>query len=189
MISDEDSIEEIIHSNSTVAYKALVEKYQGAVFTVCLRVSKNRENAEEIAQDVFVMAFSKLQELQERNKFKAWLLKIAYSRAIDFVRKRQLEVVELSKVNEGHFEDRKTPLTWVLEQDKTRFIRKIIDRLPQEEASVISLYYLEEQTVKEIAEITGLSVSNVKIKLFRARKELKKLLLRAARNNTNDLIN
>jgi len=83
MTQDQLLIKEIINSNSPRAYRFLVEKYENKVFTVCMRILRNREEAEEAAQDVFVKGFKILNTLKDHTKFPNWILKIAYTISID----------------------------------------------------------------------------------------------------------
>ena len=75
MTEDEVYINEIINSQSIRAYNSLVEKYENRVFSLCFKIIKNREIAEEVAQDVFVVGFKKISELNDKNKFPNWLMK------------------------------------------------------------------------------------------------------------------
>ena len=110
MTKDEVYIRDIMDRRSAEAYRALVEIYQNKVFTLCLKIVKNREEAEEVAQDVFITCFSKLNELQDKKKFPNWLMKIAYSKAIDHVRKKRMVKSDIDAVAESYFKTEQTPL-------------------------------------------------------------------------------
>ena len=143
MYADAEYIQQILEQGSQRAYLALVERYQSRVFTLCLRIIKNREVAEEVAQDVFVKGFKELAQLKDWNKFPNWLLRIAYSKAIDRVRKKRIVKTEINEVVKQFPVESDTPLTAIIKKDRSQLMRQAIDRLASEEATVITLYYLE----------------------------------------------
>lgn len=188
MINDQEYIAEIIRTGSFTAYKSLIEKYERRVFTICYKILKNREESEEVAQDVFVLCFKKMKELKDRNKFPNWLMKIAYTKAIDQVRKKTIIQTNIDDINEYNFKSEKTPLNDTILKDRSDIIKSAIDLLEPVEATIIALYYLQDIPVKQIAEITDLSLSNVKVKLFRARNSLKIILSSKLKNDLEDFI-
>ena len=188
MTEDEAYIRDIIDNRSVVAYRALVEKYENRVFTLCYKIVKGREEAEEVAQDTFVLCFKKLTELKELKKFPNWLMKIAYSKAIDHVRKKHIPRTDLDAVDESHIKDEQTPLKNAIVENRKAIINRAINELEPVEASVITLYYIQDIPIKEIAEITGLTLSNVKVKLFRARHNLKVILSTKLKDDLKDFI-
>ena len=188
MLEDEEYINEIIKNKSLVSYQALVEKYENRVFTLCYKIIKGREDAEEVAQDVFVTGFGKLKELKDRRKFPNWILKIAYSKSIDWVRKKRLATISLSASNEGYFKEERTPVKDTIDRNRKEIISRAIHQLEPVEASIITLFYIQDRPVREVAEITGLSVGNVKVKLFRARISLKTILANLLQTDLQDFI-
>lgn len=188
MLDDAAYIRQFLEQGSQRALQVLVEKYQGRVYTLCLKIIKNKEVAEEIAQDVFVKAFRDLGKLKDRHKFPNWLVKIAYSKSIDQVRKKSIIKSAINEVDSSLLIESKTPLDATVTNDRKQLLRLAINQLPHEDASIIILYYLEEMNIKEIAEIVGLSTSNVKVKLFRARKALRTIMTSLMKNDWKDLI-
>ncbi len=188
MTQDQILIKEILNSNSPGAYRALVEKHQNKVFTVCIKILRNREEAEEVAQDVFVKGFKMLNTLRDHNKFPNWILKIAYTKAIDRSRIKSIPKTEIGQINEKIFKQEDTPFIKASLQNRKDILAALISRLDPDEAAVINLYYLEDRPVKEISEITGMTVSNVKVKLFRARTSLREMISREFKHEINDLL-
>ena len=188
MLDDAAYIRQFLEQGSQRALQALVEKYQGRVFTLCLKVIKDKEVAEEVAQDVFVKAFKELGQLKDRYKFPNWLLKIAYSKSIDQVRKKSIVKTPINQVVSPLLIENKTPLDTTVINDRKQLLRHAINQLPSEDASIITLYYLEEMNIKEITEIVGISTSNVKVKLFRARKSLRTIMNSLMKSDWKDLI-
>ena len=188
MTQDQLLIKEIIDSSSSRAYRTLVEKYQNKVLTVCVKVLRNREEAEETAQDVFIKGFKLLNTLNDHTKFPNWILKIAYSKAIDRQRLKKMNTTDLNQVNESAYKQLETPFVLTSLEDRKEILTKLIEELDVQESVVISLFYQQERNIKEISEITGMTPSNVKVKLYRARKSLRLMLNRKFKNEANDLL-
>ncbi|WP_186989862.1 RNA polymerase sigma factor [Constantimarinum furrinae] len=162
----------------TRAFSVLVARYQSYVFTTVLRMVKVREVAEEVAQDSFIKAFQSLKTYRGEAKFSTWLYSIAYRKALDALRKNKRERTSefIDEISEGNFEDIENALGYLEAKERTETIQQCIMALPEEEAAIITLYYFEEQSVREIAQITAYSEDNIKIKLYRSRKKLFTLL-------------
>ncbi len=144
-----------------------------------MKVIRDREQAEEAAQDVFVKAFKKLSTFEERSSFKTWLYRIAYHTAIDYQRKKQTRQHEVSweVENLGHADRALTAQQRLEAMDDRQWLHRGISQLSADQAAIITLFYLEEKSVREVCEVTGLTESNVKIKLFRARNKLRQILV------------
>ncbi|MGB3775212.1 MAG: sigma-70 family RNA polymerase sigma factor, partial [Leeuwenhoekiella sp.] len=159
-------------------YAILVKRYEGLIFTLCLRMMKNREDAEEVAQDVFVKAYQALSGFKGDAKFSSWLYRIAYNRSLDMLarKKRQPSFENTEELANSNFENIENALDNMEHAKQQSFIKEAINQLEAENAFIVTVYYYEEQSVAEIAQITGLTESNIKIKLFRSRKKLFTLL-------------
>lgn len=172
------------------AFATLVSKYQNYVFTVCYRVLKNRETAEEAAQDSFVKVYKTLKTFKKDAKFSTWLYAIAFRTAIDHSRKKKMNATPID--NQDNFlqimDKKSTPIEVTEDENLKSVLQKVIGTLPEVEGSIITLYYQGEQSVKEIAETLNISESNVKVKLFRTREALKYKLSRYLRAEVKDLL-
>ncbi|WP_298758695.1 sigma-70 family RNA polymerase sigma factor [uncultured Psychroserpens sp.] len=188
MTDDQLLIKDIIDSNSPRAYRALVEKYERNVFTVCIRILRNREEAEEVAQDVFIKGFKLLKTLKDHTKFPNWIIKIAYTKAIDRKRLKQIKKTDISQVNEAVYQQSETPFVLASLENRKELLMKIINKLDTQEATIISLYYLQDRSVKDISEITEMTISNVKVKLYRARNSLRLMISKEFKHEINDLL-
>lgn len=161
------------------AYGQLIGRYQDFVFSLCWRVLRQREEAEEAAQDAFLKAYDKLPSFRRESQFSTWLYTLTYRTALDQARKRGDRLISLDDQEHGvqlpaqksQGADHK-----LRQQEQAEALEALLRRLPKQECTLLSLYYLQEQSVKEIAQITGLSVTNVKTKLFRGREKLRKQL-------------
>lgn len=170
-------IEKVLQGDST-AFGQLVQKYQAFVFTIVISIVKVREEAEEVAQDTFIKAYESLSSFRGDSKFSSWLYSIAYRKALDALRKNKknnnLELIE--EITEDDTSTIENALTYIEEKERKEVIQKCIKELPAQEAAIITFFYFEELSIKEISKITELSEDNVKVKLFRSRKKLFTLL-------------
>lgn len=161
-------------SGNTRAFSLLVERYQDYVFTIAVRIVKIREEAEEVAQDSFIKAYEALSTFRGEAKFSSWLYSIVYRKALDRLRKnnrsKSFELVE--ELTEGESESVENALHFLELKERNDLLQKCLDELPEGDAAIISFYYFEELSVKEIAEITQLGEDNIKIKLHRSRKKM-----------------
>lgn len=189
MTTDHQLVRETLRGNQ-LAFQALVERYQDYVFSVTLKILKKREEAEEAAQDAFVKAYRALGSFEQRSKFATWLYQIAWRTAIDKYRSRPAASQSLDdeksflQISDGAA----TPFQKTKQKNTAAIVRLALAKMKPEDASLLTLYYLNEQSVKEISEIMGLSVSNVKVKLFRLRSTLKKILEKNLKHEIKDLI-
>jgi RNA polymerase sigma-70 factor (ECF subfamily) len=145
--------------------------------------------------DAFIKAYEKLNEFNKSSKFSSWLYKIAYNAAIDKKRKVQPDFLSMDAISDDSayldkimFENAADELGEITGKDRELYVRKALDNLSEEESVIITLYYLSGTTVKEIADITGLSVSNVKVKLFRSRNKLYDELKRMLKDEVSSLL-
>ncbi len=177
--ADETIIGQVLNGNRN-AYALLVDKYKDRVFSLALGIVHNRELAEEIAQDAFVKAFSSLRKFRKEAGFSTWIYRITYNTAISEIRKQK----HTSRPVEEQFENMVSLHAdniseGVKEKEaKHKLIEKAITELVAEEKLLLTLYYYEENSVEQISKTTGLTVSNVKVKLFRLRNKLKELVER-----------
>jgi len=162
----------------TRSFASLVEKYQDFVFTIVIRMVKTREEAEEVSQDTFIKAYESLESYRGEAKFSSWLYSIAYRKALDALRKnKRYKASELIEdITEGEVETIDNALHYLEVQERKQAIQDCIQKLPEADAAIITFYYFEELSVREIAEITKLTEDNIKVKLYRSRKKLFSLL-------------
>ena len=186
---DEYYIEQTLNSNVN-AYSFLVEKYKHMVFTLTLRIVKNREEAEEVAQDVFVKAYKNLENFKGDSKFSTWIYKIAYYASLDVIKrnKRQVKTENIDSLYDGNLENVQDALKDLHEKDRKKVINEAILKLNEEERIILTLFYFEELAIKEISKVVNLSDDNIKVKLFRSRKKLASILKHVIEPRTVDLI-
>jgi RNA polymerase sigma factor (sigma-70 family) len=172
---DIDIIARVLNGDQQ-AYSILVERHRNFVFTLVLRYIKSREDAEEVAQDVFVKAYRSLADFKGNSKFSTWLYTVATTTSITFLRKKKLEVQSLD--NEQVFAsadniDGGMSANQVEHKSKVNMVNQAIRMLNADDAQVITLFYKGEQNLEEIAAILGKETNAVKVQLHRARGRLK----------------
>ena len=158
------------------AYALIVDRYQSFVFTLVLRYIKSREDAEEVAQDIFVKAYRALADFKGASKFSTWLYTIVTTTCISFLRKKKLDIHSLDneKVLET-IENRDSGMSANQVEQKSRIamVNQAIALLSPDDAEIVQLFYKGEQTLEEIARVLGIEANNVKVRLHRARTRLK----------------
>ncbi|EWH13584.1 ECF subfamily RNA polymerase sigma-24 subunit [Cellulophaga geojensis KL-A] len=156
------------------AYTFLVNKYKDMVFTLAVRMLRNNEEAEEVAQDAFVKAYAKLNKFKGDSKFSTWLYKVVYNTSLDKLKKLKKDalVVPIENVTERSLHTIDNALEQMQNKERTVAIQQCIALLSADERALLTLFYFDEMSLKEIAEVTATSVNNLKVKLFRSRKKL-----------------
>jgi len=170
---DKHYIARILKGESN-AYAFLVNKYKSMAYSLALKLVKNREDAEEIAQDAFIKAYQSLAQYRGSARFSTWLYRIVYNSAISHMRRSSAELVSLedsgfaekesSEINDAYFR--------LKEQERKKFLDLALEKLDPDENFLITLYYYNENDLDEIHQITGLTKNNVKVKIFRAREKM-----------------
>jgi len=162
----------------TLAFTVLVNRYKHMVFTLAIRILKNREEAEEVSQDVFVKMYQALGTFKGDSKFSTWLYKIAYHRSLDYLKKQKriLGTTSLDEFAESHIPSLDNTLAVLEAKERKILLKNAMDELLKEDSTVLTLYYFEELSLKEISEIIGIEANTVKVRLFRSRKRLAYLL-------------
>ena len=174
-LNDTEIINQVVGGNQQ-AYALLVNRYQEYVFTLVLRIVKNREDAEEVSQDVFIKAYKNLNSFRGDSKFSTWLYTIVNNTGISFLRKRKLEIYSLD--NEAVFEradniDSGVRANVIEQKSKQAMVNEAIAQLSREDALAITLFYKAEQSLEEMAKAMGIETNAAKVSLHRARTRLK----------------
>ena len=161
-------------AGNTASFAVLVNRHKEMAFNLALKIVRHREDAEEIAQDAFVKVYQSLRSFKGDSKFSTWLYRIVYNAAISHTRKRHQDFVPIDdRVMGDTTEDEILEDLDRMDSDQQAvLVNKAIDRLPPDDSALVTLFYMEENSIEDISQITGLSVSNVKVKLHRIRKKL-----------------
>jgi RNA polymerase sigma factor (sigma-70 family) len=174
---DKHYIARVLRGESN-AYAFLVNKYKSMAYSLAMKLVKNREDAEEIAQDAFIKAYQSLGQFRGSAKFSTWLYRIVYNTAISKMRRSSAESVSLE--DSGFEEKVSSEVTdayyRLKDQDRKKFLDLVLEKLDPDENFLVTLYYYDEKDLDEISRITGLTRNNVKVKIFRARQKMSGML-------------
>jgi RNA polymerase sigma-70 factor (ECF subfamily) len=176
---DDNMLIQLVLSGQQAAYSILVNRHQSYVFTLVLRYVKEREVAEELSQDVFVKAYRYLADFRGKSKFSTWLYTIVNTTCLSYLRKGENDILLLEEDKIIHITDRQTsenPATKLEQKASNAILARAMKLLPNEQARILDLFYIAEQSIDEIGLIMGLTTTNVKVKLYRARGKLKEIL-------------
>lgn len=162
----------------TSAFSILVERYKDLIYTLALRMIKNREEAEEVSQDTFIKVYKSLSKFKGDSKFSTWIYKVTYNTCLDRLKKlkRTQNTVAINEFTEHEVKTLDSALATLEIKERKEAIQKCINMLPSNDSFLLTLYYFEEQSLDEIAKIVNLKPNNVKIKLYRSRKKLASVL-------------
>ena len=189
--TDTEIIEKTLAGDTRI-FSELVKRYQNFVFTITLRYTTNREDAEEIAQDAFVKAFKNLGNFRGESKFSTWLFTITTTSCLSFLRKKKLDIRSL---------DNEKVMAVVENQDsgfsanqleiKSRqsMVNEAIQLLSGDDANILTLFYKGEQSLEEISEVMGIEANAVKVRLHRARARLKEKMQTYFKQELRDMLN
>jgi RNA polymerase sigma-70 factor (ECF subfamily) len=173
------------------AYAQLIKRHQRFVFTLALRFSKSREDAEEISQDCFIKAYRALHTFKQTSKFSTWLYSIVYTTSMTFLRKKRLDTQSIDDESSTvQLESRISDLSSNDAEHKSKmvFVNLAISRLLPDDASIITLFYQGEQSLEEIGHTLGMEANTVKVKLHRARHRLKEKIENILHQEVRELI-
>lgn len=172
--NDSYYIEKVINGQTNY-FSYIVDKYQNIVFSIALKVLRNREEAEEMAQESFIKAYKSLGSFKRKAKFSTWLYRITYNTCISATRKKKHHFTSTDDL-QIEDESQEMNLDGIPEENRSKYIKAALKKLPEDEYTLVLLYYFEEQSIEEVSKVAGLSESNTKVKLYRARKKLYKIL-------------
>ena len=173
MKKDEAHIIKEILNGKTEHYEYFLDRYGQQVFVLVDRIVSCPEDAEELTQDVFLKAFQQLSSFKAESSFSTWIYRIATNVAISAVRKKKEEAIRLDDSVFANLSD--TQVDEALEDDSEEQLQRLLwamEQLEADERALITLYYMEEKPLAEVAFIVGLTEANAKVKLHRIRKKL-----------------
>ena len=187
--TDTELIHDVLNGNKA-AYGVLINRHQRFVFTLALRFTKKREDAEEVAQDSFIKAYRSLHSFQQTSKFSTWLYSIVYTTSMTFLRKRKWDTIDIDDENSViQLEAYSSSFDESLERkSRSVYIQKAIDLLLPDDASIITLFYNGEQSLEEIGKVMGIDKNTVKVKLHRARNRLRTKLELLLKDEAKELL-
>jgi RNA polymerase sigma factor (sigma-70 family) len=174
---DQFYIDKVLAGDSS-AFIVLVDRHKHNVFNICIKILRNKEEAEEVAQDTFLKVFDKLNTFKNEAKFSTWLFRIAYNMSISLQRKSKVKHVEMDDyIIQTHTENELIEqLNLETTEEREQRLRSAISKLEPDQQLLLQFFYDKEMSVIDVAKITNLSQSHVKVKIHRARQRLFKLM-------------
>lgn len=175
---DEKKIVSLINNGDMAAFRLLVKQYERLVLFMVSKLIKDKEDAEDICQEVFILVYKNLASFKFDSKLSTWIAQIAYRTAVNYLKKNKKhnenreDLHSIENVNEPG----QSPEQVLTNKEQRIYIHDLIEKLPDHYKIVLTLYHLQEFSYQEIAEITKMPEGTVKNYLFRARRMLKEEL-------------
>lgn len=176
-LSDQEIIDSVKKGNDS-DYSIIVNRYKNKAFSMLKRMLKNEFDAEEVLQDCFLKAYKSLSAFKGDAKFSTWFYRIVYNTVLTKLSSQKRKVESEMTSVEDHFNLESAYNSNEIEKtDMNEFIQELIDKLPERYSAIITMFYLNEMTIDEISEVMGITISNVKVMLYRSRNALRDLIL------------
>jgi len=169
----DNSIVERYLAGDMTAFDELMIRYERQVYRVCYRFVNNRDDAMDLAQEVFIKAFEHLSSFRRESSMKTWLYRIAMNHCINHVKKNAREFVE---INEGIGSVRASVHTDMEEREQREQFRVLVKKLPPKQKAILEMRIHEQLSYEEIATMSGRSISTIKASVFFALEKLRKLV-------------
>src|SRR2546426_4392717 len=160
-------------AGDTTAFDEIMIRYERQIYRVCYRYVENRDDAMDLAQDVFVKAFEHLPTFRRESTLKTWLYRIAINHCLNHVKKHSQQFVEVTEFTASV----PSSIQHHLEHEEQRaHFRRLVKRLPPKQKAILELRINEQLSYEEIAKISGRSISTIKASVFFALEKLRKLV-------------
>ncbi len=181
---DKEYIDQVL-AGKINAFSYIVDRHKDKAYNLAFRICGNHEEAEEIAQDSFLKAYRSLNGFKMKCSFATWLYRIVYNTSISHIRIKKNRVLSLEDfpADEKEFIRLNSTGEEAEMEYRIALINFALQKINEEERGLISLYYYEEMSTEEIADVTGKSKSNIKVKLFRARQKMLEIIEKVEKKN------
>jgi len=179
-MEDESILIRRLKNGDTKAMQPLMEKYQDYIYTLIIQIVKSSFIAEELTQDVFIKIYKKIDSFKGDAKFSTWIYTIAYRTGLNHLDKKKI-VFNISELNDKDEnivsgENSFSESLFLHDSEVNKILWTAIDSIPLNQGIVITLHYLQQFSVKEIAEMMDVPENTIKTNLFRGRSSLKSIL-------------
>ncbi len=174
---DAHYINEVLKGN-TNAFGYFIRTYQNKAFGVAVSIVKREDVAKEIVQESFITAYFSLTNFRKDAKFSTWFYRIVVNNALQFIKreKRKYELLGEYSITDDEKTAFNNAIGELQKQDLKKLIKKVFEKIPVKEALILQLYYIDDQSILEIEEITAFTKSNVKVLLHRGRASFYKII-------------
>jgi RNA polymerase sigma-70 factor, ECF subfamily len=194
--TEEAALVRRIQAKDEIAFREIVERYQAKVFSIIFGILRNHNDAEDIAQQVFAKIYFSIKNFDFRSSLLTWIYKITVNECYDYLRKKRVrklvyesdfsEEDALRMENSENASEQGTPVDTRLAQRD--FIVKLLDKLSEDDRTLLLLKEVEGHSVEELSEMTGMNENTIKVKLFRARQKLVKAAQRLNRGTAQAML-
>ncbi|WP_426700978.1 RNA polymerase sigma factor [Rhodanobacter sp. Col0626] len=171
---------ELVHAvlaNRPGAFERLVREYQGLCWHIVQRMVRNPEDARELCQDTFLRVHQSLHQYRGESALKSWIGRVAWTIALRHLQRKRIPLLDNTDDGDGslleNIGDGFDLETACADEETMRHLHQAIEALPPLQRTILTLYYLEETTIPDIARITGLASGTIKSHLFRSRLRLR----------------
>lgn len=186
----EKELVERLKQKNEIAFKQLIESHQKMVINTCYGLLQNREDAEDIAQNVFIDFYNSIDKFRGEAKLKTWLYRISVNHSLNYIKSKNrrkwlsfLDQKQSITINTMHSHNSDAPEFRIEKEQRATILKTTIEQLPEKQKIAFTLSKYEELSYSEIAEVMNLSVSSIESLLFRAKKNLQKSLLKIYKKN------
>jgi len=175
---DEKSVIEKIKKGDIDSYSILINEYQNNIYSLCLSIVKNVDDALDLTQEAFLIAYENIKNFKQEAKFSTWVYRIAYNLCVNFIkRKGEIFSLENEDVTNVEIEDKTSSIWEEIEKDeRIKMISEGLKRIKDSDRLIIELKDIKGLTYEEISIILSIPMGTVKSKLYRARENLKKVV-------------
>ena len=188
----EEALIEQLKLKNTAVFSNLIDSYQQKVFGTCLSFVPNKEDAEDLVQEVFLEVFNSISKFKGNSTLSTWIYRITTNKCLEFIRKQKtkkrtgflkpLFSQDFSIDKTNYFTEFNHPGFLLEAKELNETLFKAINKLPESQTLIFTLHKIDGKSYQEIAEITDRSVSSVESVMFRAKKNLQKLLYNYYKN-------
>lgn len=169
------SIVRRVRAGDREAFSRIVERYGKPIFNLAYRMTGDPHAADDLTQDIFLKAYEKLAYFDEQNRFFTWLFTIGVNHARNYIKRQQVRSPHVVRSSEDHISG-DDPEEDMLNDENSAFVLQGLRQLPVDMREAIVLRYLEGLPIEEIAQITGISLSAAKMRIYRGLEHLRKLM-------------
>ncbi len=183
---EEDYFIKSLKEGNQQAYGQLLDEYQQKVFSTCISFIPNQEDAEDIAQEVFIEVFNSVAKFKGDAKLSTWIYRISVNKCLAFIRKKKTKKRfgfmqsilgnDMPIDRSSYFTEFNHPGVQLENKEKSEILFAAINTLPEAQRIVYTLNKIDDLSYKEVGEITNKSISSIESLLFRAKKNLRELL-------------
>jgi RNA polymerase sigma factor (sigma-70 family) len=179
----------VLEGNSS-KFSYFVEKYKNMAFSIAIKIVNDRQDAEEVVQDAFLRAFRSLDKFRKDAKFSTWFYRIVVNCSLSRVKKNKSEPAgpDIDDISESVIESVDSAYSSLTLNEQKKFIHDALGELNVEDRLILTLYYLNENSIDEIEEIAGIKAENVKMKLHRARNKMYDILNKKLRSEVRSIL-